>query len=674
MNYIITKNKSYFSDIGEYNFCNLEDMILPRKIAFDSETTHLKPFKGEMFCCQIGTGTNNYLIDLESINIKDVENYIVNKILVIHNALFDLTWLYKYNIFPWKIRDTLLASQILYNGIRQNRHNFGAVFKRELNLDYDKSEQANISNSKLSTKEAINYCFQDVDRLLELEQTLNKKIVKEGYVGTYNLHCRWIRACAYMQTCGVPINELAWKEKCNNDKIILKEKELIIKEYIFDNCPQFRKTQLSLFDFGKEINVLISSPLQMIKVFNAFGINTYDKKEEKDSIGEEIISKSNHEFVKKWLEYQSINHDVTTFGENFFPSIYKGRLYTNYKPILDTARISAGGKNKDKSKEINTLNIPKGEKSRKPFEAKQGFKYLVADYSAQETVTGAEITGDLASINSVANDLDLHCAFARVLYPELQELTDEEIKINYSEKRNKAKSPRFTFQFGGSAYTLAMKEGISMEEATIIENGYKELHSGIYEYGEKKLEEVIKKGYIESTLGFKLHLSNFEWFKHKHEWINSLNKSFWSDYRVGKLEYKKYKQAEEKKEKYIVKSQNTFDLYRKNVSDISKYFQQKGEYFRLCLNNPTQAMAAHQTKAATNAIFEYIWKKKHFWKARISLVPHDEIGMEVKDELAEEYKLVISNAMINEGNKFLKNPKLKMKAETNIANNWYEAK
>jgi hypothetical protein len=38
-------------------------------------------------------------------------------------------------------------------------------------------------------------------------------------------------------------------------------------------------------------------------------------------------------------------------------------------------------------------------------------------------------------------------------------------------KRNKAKSPRFTFQFGGSAYTLAMKEGISMEEATIIENG-----------------------------------------------------------------------------------------------------------------------------------------------------------------------------------------------------------
>ncbi len=412
----------------------------------------------------------------------------------------------------------------------------------------------------------------------------------------------------------------------------------------------------------------------MIKVFNALEINTWDKKEEKDSIAEEIISKSSHEFVKIWLEFQSINHDVTTFGENFFPTIYEGRLYTNYKPILDTARISAGGKNKDKSKEINTLNIPKNEKSRKPFEAKEGFKYLVADYSAQETVTGAEITGDLASIDSVANNLDLHCAFARVLYPELQELSDDEIKKNFGDKRDKAKSPRFTFQFGGSAYTLAMKEGIPIEEAVQIENAYKELHAGIYEYGEKKIEEAIEKGYIESTLGFKLHLNNFSFFKEKHKWINEKTKEFWKIYREGKKEYKELKKAEEKKKEYIIKNQSSYDLYRKNVHDISKYFQQKGEYFRLCLNNPTQAMAAHQTKAATNKIYEYIWKKKHFWKARISLVVHDEIAAEVINELVDEYKIVIENSMIDEGNKFLTNKKLYMKASVNISTNWYDSK
>ena len=39
MNYIITKNRQYFSKIGEYNYCDLSDMELTDTIAVDSETT-----------------------------------------------------------------------------------------------------------------------------------------------------------------------------------------------------------------------------------------------------------------------------------------------------------------------------------------------------------------------------------------------------------------------------------------------------------------------------------------------------------------------------------------------------------------------------------------------------------------------------------------------------------
>ena len=43
MNYIITKNKDYFSTIGNYNFCDLKDLEnLPEKIAIDTETTGLR--------------------------------------------------------------------------------------------------------------------------------------------------------------------------------------------------------------------------------------------------------------------------------------------------------------------------------------------------------------------------------------------------------------------------------------------------------------------------------------------------------------------------------------------------------------------------------------------------------------------------------------------------------
>jgi hypothetical protein len=38
-NYIITRNKEVFSKIGNYNYCNLEDMVLPETIAVDTETT-----------------------------------------------------------------------------------------------------------------------------------------------------------------------------------------------------------------------------------------------------------------------------------------------------------------------------------------------------------------------------------------------------------------------------------------------------------------------------------------------------------------------------------------------------------------------------------------------------------------------------------------------------------
>lgn len=679
MNYIITKNIETFKSIGEYNYCNLEDMILTKIIALDGETTSLKTFKGELFCIQIGTGENNYLIDLETINIQDVIPYLEGKILVGHNIKFDLGWLYKHDFFPWKVRDTMIASQILYNGIKEYRHSFAHVMERELGLEYDKSEQKNIHKIKLSTSKAIEYCFNDVDKLLELDKALNRKIIDGGYLNTYQLHRRWIRACAYMEQCGLPINEQVWDEKVRKDIIEQKAKAEAVTNYIFDKLPKYRQQQLDLFSLDNRLSIEITSPKQMLNVFKDFGINVIssDKDEKtgefKESISEDVISKSKHEFVDIWLEFQTITHDVSTFGENFTPSIYQGRLYTNYKPILDTARISAGGKNRSKLEvdDINTLNIPANEKSRRPFEAKKGYKLIVSDYSNQEGFTGADVSGDEAMIDSLINGKDLHCMFARVLDPSMAHLTDKEIKDGNNDLRQKAKVSRFALQFGGTGFTIHMNEGIPLDEANIIEAGYKELHKGVVAYGNRKLDESLANGYIESIYGFKLHFRNFEYFKEKHEWLKTLGNGFWKDYRDGKWQYKLKK---EKGDAFEIVNQRTYDIYRKNASDISKYFKQKSEYLRLCLNNAPQTIAAHQTKSATNRIYEYIWKKKHFWKARIAVVVHDEVDMEIEDGLAEEYKEVVERLMVEEGNKFLTNPLLKMKVGIKICENWWLGK
>jgi DNA polymerase I-like protein with 3'-5' exonuclease and polymerase domains len=673
MNYIITNRKEYFDKIGNYNYTSLEEVYFPTKIAVDTETTSIKPYKGDMFAIQVGTGDNNYLFDLESLGIKNVIPLLRDKVLVFHNAKFDLGWFYKYDFFPWKVRDTFLASKILHNGEFTIRHSFGELMSRELEIEYDKSEQQNIAKTKLSTAKSIQYCFNDVDKLLELDTVLSKKIIEGGYLSAYQLHRRHIRALAYMEQCGVPLSLEKWVRKIDEDKLNLRIKEQEVIDYIYKNIPELQYKQLDLFSDVKKIEVSPSSPLQMIPIFKKLGINVLDS-EGNESTAEDVIKKTNHEFVNIFLQYKSLSHDVSTFGSNFLASINKGRLYTAYRPIMDTARISAGGRNTDGSKDINTLNLPANKKTRECVEALPGYKYIVADYSGQETVTGADITGDEAMISSIVNNSCLHCAFARVLNPELQGLSDEDIIENHKAKRQAAKGPRFCFQFGGSAFTLAQNENISMEEALLIESAYKDLHSGIYRYGNQKFNEALELGYIESTYGFKLHLPNFDYFQKKHTWLKELTKDFWEKYRVGKQEYKTETKFKENKKEYKVVNVEAYNLYKKNSYDISQYFKLKSQYFKLCLNNPTQTKAAFQTKAATNKIYEYIWKNNHFWKARISLVLHDEINMEVVDELCLDYKKVIENSMINEGNKFLSNPLLFMKAEANIGDNWWEAK
>ena len=668
-NYIITKTPEFFEKIGQFNFCQLEDMILPEILAVDTETTELKAILGDIFAIQIGTGINNYLIHCYDNNYiaQDVTPYLEDKILIGHNLTFDLGFFYKYGFYPDKVKDTFIASKILYNGIKEYRHDFGTVFERELGINYNKSEQKNINKIKLSTSKSIEYCFNDVDRLIELHTHLETKIIEGGFQDTYNLHCEYIKALAYMEQCGVPLSKEKWVQKIELDKQVLKEKEQLVSNYITKNLPQFHQQQLDLFNTEPILGLDLTSPKQMIPVFQALKINCIDD-EGKDSISENVIKKTKHEFVNIWLEYQSAKHDVTTFGNNIFEKVIDGRIYTGYNPILDTARISS------RKGDVNTLNLPANQRTRECIVAKPGFKMIVSDYEGQETRVGADITGDEAMIDSILNGSDLHCAFARVLYPELQELSDEEITKDHKAKRNASKSPRFCFQFGGTGYTLALNENLPVKEGMRIEGLFKQLHSGIYEYGNRKLQEAVKLGYIESTMGFKLHLPDFERFKELQIKVEQISKREWELYREGKEEYQKLEKAKEQKRIYEIQKKGSFDFYSKNKSFISRFFKLKSQYYRLCLNNPTQTTAAHQTKLAACMLFDFIKQNNHLGRAKICIIPHDEFVMEIEDELVELYKEKLGYFMREAGNKFIKNPLIKMNADANSGENWYQAK
>jgi DNA polymerase-1 len=672
MNYIVCKDKTPFETIGDYNYCTLEEMVLSDTIACDSETNGLQPRNSDMFCFQIGTGKDNYIIVMYNNNYEfsDIIPYIKNKTLIFHNALFDLGFCYKYGFYPKNVRDTMLASKIIYNGgVDENylpiRHDFGSVMKKELNVIYDKTEQKNIHIVKLSQPSTIEYSFNDVDRLIELHDVLLYKIENGGFKETYDLHCRYINALAYMEQCGLPISSKAWKEKMEEDIKMTAQAKQIVEEYIYDNIPKFADRQIDMFDNTKKILISINSPIQMLKVFKELGIKTKDK-DGKDSIGENIISKSKHEFVKMWLNFQEANHRVTTFGNNVYKQIEYERIYTNFNPMVDTARLSTRKGN------INFLNFPSDSVTRKCFKANEGNVMIVCDYEAQEGIILTDKSKDEAMMTSVIDGADLHCLLTKAVFPELKHLSDDEIKKNHKDKRNICKVVRFLFSYGGNSYTLHMNEGFPLKQAVDIEESFKELHKGVYEWGDKVFQEAIKAGFIESSDGWKLALPKFSKFKELKEKVESITKDQWTMYKQGKIEYKKKLEKVEKNENYTYLFPKSVTFYKSKKNEVSQFFKLKSEYQRLSLNSPIQSCGAHMIKRATLLLFDWIIEKNYINKVLICNSVHDELVVECIEELSEETKIAVENCMKEGGNYYLKD--FKIGASANINSSWGLAK
>ena len=624
MNYIITKHPEFFTKVEAftYNFRSLERLAtLPDEIAFDSETTGLHALVEDMFCVQIGTGTDNYLVHMydDNFTFYDVIPYLKGKTLVMQNGLFDVGFMYKYNFTDFTLRDTMLATRVLYNGALEDyvtkkgikvkipvRADFGSIMKREIGAVYDKTTQKNIHIVKLSVATAIKYSLNDVDRLMEAHDVLLKKIEDAGQISTYLLHCRFIKALAYMEQCGLPINGESWQAKMKVDAANVITYSQEITDFIHEHAYQFADRQIDMFDEVKRTVLNFRSSSQMIPVFNSFGIDTKNK-DGKDSIKEDIISKSHHPFVKIWLKYQEAQHRVSTFGQGVYDRIIDGRVYTNFNPMVDTARLSS------RKGSINFLNFSSDKDTRGCFEAKRGNKMIVCDWAGQETVISADVSGDVAMTKSVVEGADLHC--------------------------------------------------------------------WLFEWGRVQLNLAIRRGYIESADGWRLYLPRFDWFKDLKKKVDEISKDQWTLYKTGKSERNREKMIDEKNAKrkegedyikFVTTNKDAFEYYKKTRHPISDYFSLRSSYQRLALNNPVQTRGAHQMKLALCYMFEWIVSNDLMGTVLMCNAVHDETVCEAPEELSPLVRDKVGEFMRKAGNHYLDN--LKIQADANIGNTWYEAK
>lgn len=130
--------------------------------------------------------------------------------------------------------------------------------------------------------------------------------------------------------------------------------------------------------------------------------------------------------------------------------------------------------------------------SRSKYDVRAGFMpdddshvFVDCDYEAQELRVMAAFSRDPKMLELIEAGQDLHCYTVRAVWPELANLSDDDIKTNHKSKRNAAKAVMFGIAYGIGSGKLAegltaeaLSEGkpenaVTKEQAQAIIDGFK---------------------------------------------------------------------------------------------------------------------------------------------------------------------------------------------------------
>lgn len=356
------------------------------EIGLDSETMGFDPYTVDLLCLQIGDYDNQFIIHPS--NVHMFKDFLEQKVLLGHNLKFDLLFLYYYNIFPNRVYDSFLAESILYCGIKNHKKGLAAVAKERVGVDLDKSVRDNIWKEGLSDR-VIEYSADDVKYLSKIKESQTKELIEKGLIKTLELENEFTLVLAYIEFCGFKLDKPAWEKKVLRQKKELEEKEEELNQYILDNnISKYIDYQGDLFSSTLKPSINWNSSKQVINLFEDLGINVEIKEKGvvKKSVDSKVITKQKEKFniLPIYLKYKELEKVVSTYGDNFISQInpITGRIHTRFKQIMDTGRISSGGKNKEtKESYPNMQNLPSDSETRSCFIAGEGNVLIVSDYS-----------------------------------------------------------------------------------------------------------------------------------------------------------------------------------------------------------------------------------------------------------------------------------------------------
>jgi DNA polymerase-1 len=352
MIYLVTNQQELFIPVG-YSMATVEDSINYLKnldvLGFDTETMGFDPYTKKLLSMQIGDSERQYVIDCTSVDPKRYKKLLEKKELIMHNAKFDLRFLYYQEIVPTKVFDTFLAERILTTGIDTARRSLDAVVYKYCKIELDKTVRGSIHREGLSTR-VIKYAADDVKYLHQVKRKQEVALKEKQLQRTMSLDNKFVRVLAYIEHCGMYMNPTDWRNKCNDDLLNLNAVTKKLDQFILDNSdiyPKYVDNQLSLFSEGIKCKLNWASSKQVIPFMQSLGVDTLVKDKEtglmKHSVDKKVLGpqKKKHPIISTYIEYTEHQKVVSTYGENWFDYInpVTGRIHTNYTQIIDVCDL-----------------------------------------------------------------------------------------------------------------------------------------------------------------------------------------------------------------------------------------------------------------------------------------------------------------------------------------------
>lgn len=452
-------------------------------VGLDTETTGTEIWQGKLLTLQLGNRENQVVIDCMTIDVKQYKDYLEScRLFIIHNAKFDLRWLYKEHIVVRNVYDTYLAEKILFLGFPPGIVSLSlqACCDRYLHIYLDKTVRGQIHAGM--TEEVIVYAANDV---VHLEDIMNLQLITinaRGQKVALDIENEFVRVLAYIEYCGIKLDPVKWRTKMAKDAERLRIAEQKLNEWVVDyvmkkddpsliarNYDTHKKgkpakladnvyvviPQPSLFaefDTGPQCIINWNSSKQVIRLFEELGFDLLVKDKKTGKMKKSVESKfielqaSKSSIVPLYLEYSAAFKVVTSFGQNFLDAInpVTQRIHPTFNQMMDTGRLSCGsggkgkgGKTKDddiaeeadenkdtstqaNDKSVNVQQLPATEETRAAFVPEKGHLLVDCDYGDQEGHVFTELSNDREWI-AFYNDPDQrdgHSFVAKMCFPK----------------------------------------------------------------------------------------------------------------------------------------------------------------------------------------------------------------------------------------------------------------